>query len=199
MARPHVVSERRLALAFWPAVGGWLLFESWLAVRELRRRPDGVDVRDHGTRALCLSANVASGAVQGAAALLALGPALPGGRRRVLAGAGLTWLGLLVRAWSVLALGRFFRLSVSAHADHELVVRGPYRAVRHPSYAGATLVTVGAGLALGTLVGAAAGLVLPVGAYLVRIAVEERALEETLGDDYRAYAARTARLIPFVW
>ena len=125
--------------------------------------------------------------------------ALACGRRRVLAGAGVTAAGLLLRAWSVLALGRFFRLSVSAHADHELVARGPYRAVRHPSYAGATLVTVGAGLALGTVVGAAAGTVLPVGAYLVRIAVEERALDAALGDDYTAYAARTARLIPYVW
>jgi hypothetical protein len=26
-----------------------------------------------------------------------------------------------LRAWSVLALGRFFRLAVSAHPDHELV------------------------------------------------------------------------------
>ena len=36
-------------------------------------------------------------------------------------------------------------------------------------------------------------------AFLWRIHVEERVLTETLGDDYRRYADRTKRLIPFVY
>src|SRR5690242_9344597 len=100
--RPSAIGDRRLALAFWPAACGWLLFEGWLALRERRPGPDGVEVHDRGTRALCIGANVVSGAIQGAAAVRAIGPALPGGRRRVLAGAALTWLGFLLRAWSVL-------------------------------------------------------------------------------------------------
>jgi protein-S-isoprenylcysteine O-methyltransferase Ste14 len=32
-----------------------------------------------------------------------------------------------------------------------------------------------------------------------RIRVEERLLEERLGAPYRAYRARTWRLLPFVW
>ena len=36
-------------------------------------------------------------------------------------------------------------------------------------------------------------------AYLIRIRVEEQALAETIGEPYRAYMARTKRLIPFVW
>ena len=35
--------------------------------------------------------------------------------------------------------------------------------------------------------------------YSIRMAVEERALAEGIGEPYRAYMARTKRLIPFVW
>ena len=39
----------------------------------------------------------------------------------------------------------------------------------------------------------------PLPAYVFRIRVEEAALEEALGDEYRAYEARTRRLIPWIW
>jgi protein-S-isoprenylcysteine O-methyltransferase Ste14 len=32
-----------------------------------------------------------------------------------------------------------------------------------------------------------------------RIRVEERALPQNLGDDYRNYAATHKRLVPFIW
>ena len=37
------------------------------------------------------------------------------------------------------------------------------------------------------------------GAFLYRIHVEEYALRDALGEDYRAYMRRTKRLIPFVY
>jgi protein-S-isoprenylcysteine O-methyltransferase Ste14 len=38
-----------------------------------------------------------------------------------------------------------------------------------------------------------------VGAFMWRIHVEERALAEALGDDYREYMRRTKRLIPLIY
>ena len=35
--------------------------------------------------------------------------------------------------------------------------------------------------------------------YWIRMAVEERALAEGIGEAYRAYMGRTKRLIPFIW
>jgi protein-S-isoprenylcysteine O-methyltransferase Ste14 len=85
------------------------------------------------------------------------------------------------------------------HADHQVIQHGPYRLLRHPSYAGALLAVVG----LSVLFGNAASIVLFIGSALVgilyRIRVEERVLGEVLGDVYRYYAARTRRLIPGVW
>jgi protein-S-isoprenylcysteine O-methyltransferase Ste14 len=35
--------------------------------------------------------------------------------------------------------------------------------------------------------------------YLLRVGEEERLMEETFGEAYRAYMARTARLIPWLY
>jgi protein-S-isoprenylcysteine O-methyltransferase Ste14 len=37
------------------------------------------------------------------------------------------------------------------------------------------------------------------GALVFRIRVEEHALMENLGDEYRGYAATHKRLVPFIW
>jgi len=76
---------------------------------------------------------------------------------------------------------------------------GPYRYVRHPTYTGALLTFVGLGFCFGNWL-TLLFLTLPIiGAFLWRIRIEERALTEALGEDYRAYMRRTKRLIPGVY
>jgi protein-S-isoprenylcysteine O-methyltransferase Ste14 len=79
-----------------------------------------------------------------------------------------------------------------------VVDSGVYGVVRHPMYAGATLVLVGTPLWLQSY--AATGLaIVPIGVLLLRIWVEERFLRQNLAG-YDAYAERVRfRLIPFVW
>lgn len=108
-------------------------------------------------------------------------------------------LGLLVRWWAIVTLGRFFTVDVQIARDHELVERGPFRFVRHPSYAGLLLAFVGFGLSLGNWA-ALLVLLMPIFvAFLRRMTVEEEALSEALGERYRAYMRRTKRLIPGVY
>jgi protein-S-isoprenylcysteine O-methyltransferase Ste14 len=109
------------------------------------------------------------------------------------------WLGLLLRWWSFVSLGRYFTVTVRTSEDQLVVERGPYRVLRHPSYTGLLLVFSGGGLIAANWVSAAgAGAVLLV-ALIHRLRIEERALEEALGDRYRQFAANRARLVPFVW
>jgi protein-S-isoprenylcysteine O-methyltransferase Ste14 len=61
------------------------------------------------------------------------------------------------------------------------------------------LVMTGIGLAYGNWLSLALCTVLPLAAYVTRIHVEERALEEALGDAYRQYERGKARLVPGVW
>ena len=56
--------------------------------------------------------------------------------------------GLILRWWAIITLGRFFTVDVTIEKDHELVERGPFRIVRHPSYTGVLLAFVGLALSL---------------------------------------------------
>lgn len=108
-------------------------------------------------------------------------------------------IGIVLRWYSIIHLGRFFTVNVAIAADHQLIDTGPYRFVRHPSYTGALLAFVGFGLVMRNWASLLA-ISLPIGlAFLYRITVEEQALTQALGDRYRAYIQRTKRLIPFVY
>jgi protein-S-isoprenylcysteine O-methyltransferase Ste14 len=99
----------------------------------------------------------------------------------------------------VLTLGRFFKVTVSIQEGHRVVSSGPYRLLRHPSYTGLLAILLGLGLMLGTWLGLAALIVLPLVGTLIRIRVEEAVLLDALGDEYASYAAATKRLVPGVW
>src|SRR5437763_11578167 len=75
--------------------------------------------------------------------------ALPHQRSFVFTGVVLFIAGLLLRWWAIITLGRFFTVDVTIEKDHELVERGPFRMVRHPSYTGVLLAFVGLALSLG--------------------------------------------------
>lgn len=117
----------------------------------------------------------------------------------VAAGVTVLILGVALRTWAILTLGRLFTFVVVIQAEHHVVDSGPYRFVRHPSYTGGLLALTGAGIALGNWLSILAAAGLPLAAILIRIAVEEARLARDLGDDYRSYARRTKRLIPGVW
>ncbi|MFF3350884.1 methyltransferase family protein [Streptomyces sp. NPDC002779] len=111
----------------------------------------------------------------------------------------LAWTGLALRQWSVHTLGDFFRAKVTVQRDHDVVRSGPYRYIRHPSYAGG-LMTV---MAMALIFNHLAAWIVVVGAVftgaLYRIRVEDEVLCRHLGSDYRHYAAHTSRLIPGIW
>ena len=112
------------------------------------------------------------------------------------------WLGVVLfagggalRIWPVFVLGRRFSGLVAIQAGHALVTSGVYGVIRHPSYLGLLVNSLGWGLAfrsgLGVLL--TAFLIPPL---LARIRAEERLLRTQFGGEYESYSARTARLIP---
>jgi len=107
-------------------------------------------------------------------------------------------LGVVVRQWAIAVLGRFFSLTVRVAEDHRVVVKGPYRLVRHPSYTGVLITFIGLALAVQSS-GALLVLLSVFGvSYGYRMRVEERVLLSALGQDYAEYMKRTKRLIPFL-
>ena len=104
-----------------------------------------------------------------------------------------------LRVWSIVALGRFFTVDVAIRDDHQLVVSGPFRVLRHPSYTGVLGVVASLFVLFGNAISLGIGLAGVLLALLHRIRVEERALAAVFGDAWTAHCARTWRLVPFVW
>lgn len=109
---------------------------------------------------------------------------------------GLFAAGLAVRWWAIVTLGRFFTVDVVVEKDHEVVQRGPFRWVRHPSYTGVLVAFMGWAMTLGNWVAMAVVLVPIFAAFVRRMNVEEEALRGALGERYTAYMRRTKRLAP---
>jgi protein-S-isoprenylcysteine O-methyltransferase Ste14 len=117
-------------------------------------------------------------------------------------GETMRWLGVVLyavggalRLWPVFVLGDRFSGLVAIQPGHTLVTRGVYGTIRHPSYLGLLINALGWGLAFRAGVGVLlTGLMIP--PLLARIHAEERLLRSQFGDEYSAYCARTARLLP---
>jgi len=145
--------------------------------------------------------------VIGALALLGLLAAfLPAYTDRIgfwtLDGDTLRWLGVVLftagsalRLWPVFVLGHRFSGLVAIQPGHILVTSGVYGLIRHPSYLGLLVNSLGWGLAFRSGVGVLlAALMIP--PLLARIGAEERLLRTEFGAEYDSYRARTSRLIP---
>src|SRR5664279_1400648 len=112
-------------------------------------------------------------------------------------GLSLFSFGVILRWYSIWYLGRYFTVDVSIAAEQRVIDSGPYRFIRHPSYTGALLAFLGFGFCLGNWMAILSVMMPILGALLWRIHVEENALTEGIGDDYRNYMRRTKRLIPW--
>jgi protein-S-isoprenylcysteine O-methyltransferase len=103
--------------------------------------------------------------------------------------------GLALRAWAVWTLGRSFTLEIRVEPDQAVIQHGPYRWLRHPSYAGAWLTVVAGGVLLESWIAAALGAIVLAAGFWRRIRHEERLLLARC-PAYAAYAARTGALWP---
>jgi len=153
--------------------------------------------QDAGTfRALVIGSPLALAAAIAASFLPWLTIAWP--EIAVVLGMALLIAGAVLRRLCFNALGKSFTGTVIVAKDQAVVQHGPYRFVRHPSYTAAFLMFIGIGLALCSWISLAILFFAHCYLYGQRVAVEERALLETLGAPYREYLSRTSRFIPFV-
>jgi protein-S-isoprenylcysteine O-methyltransferase Ste14 len=183
-----------MALVEYITLAVWGLVEATLRVREHRGGRGGT-ATDHGTRVLIGASIAAALALAGVLGSHGDRP-LPGSRA---VGIALIWVGVALRLKAILTLGDSFRTSVEVHQGQQVIERGPYRWIRHPSYTGLMLIILGVGLADGTWLSVVVAALVPLPALLYRISVEEALLVATLGEPYANYRSRTKRLIPGVW
>jgi protein-S-isoprenylcysteine O-methyltransferase Ste14 len=103
-----------------------------------------------------------------------------------------------LRIWPVFVLGERFSGLVAIQPGHTLVTSGVYGVIRHPSYLGLLVNSLGWSLAFRSGVGIILTILL-VPALLARISAEENLLRDQFGDEYNAYCSHTWRLIPRIY
>jgi protein-S-isoprenylcysteine O-methyltransferase Ste14 len=120
-------------------------------------------------------------------------------------GDGVLWLGVFLfavggtlRIVPVFVLGNRFSGLVAIQPGHTLVTGGLYGVIRHPSYLGLLISSLGWVLAFRSGIGVLLTVLLIV-PIVARIRSEERLLHEQFSSEYDAYRARTSRLIPGVY
>ena len=116
------------------------------------------------------------------------------------------WLGLAImavgigiRAWARVTLGRYFSVKLEMREKQPLVEDGPYARVRQPGYLGSLAMLTG--LAVSAMSGLAVLIVVLLFStvYSYRIKNEEAMLMNTFRQAYEQYRKRTNRLIPFIY
>jgi protein-S-isoprenylcysteine O-methyltransferase Ste14 len=200
--RPLVFSAHAhhlYTIAFVVALLIWYVPERVGSVWLRSSRDPTARKQDHGSFYALIGATVAGWLAGFMFASRWTGAAIPWLRPEVtIAGIVLILLGVALRWWSIITLGRYFTLDVAVRPTQSVVQSGPYRYVRHPSYSGLLLSTLGLGLALtnwASLAVVLAGVLLGL---FYRVRVEERALVDALGQPYVDYMRRTKRFIPCV-
>jgi protein-S-isoprenylcysteine O-methyltransferase Ste14 len=117
--------------------------------------------------------------------------------------AGVEWItglavqtaGLAFSIWARHTLGKNWTGRVTTGGTQELVIRGPYKIVRHPIYSGLLTAILGTAIMVGQM-RAFVGFLIILVAVLIKLRREEKALRGHFGPSYEVYAHRVGGLLP---
>jgi protein-S-isoprenylcysteine O-methyltransferase Ste14 len=114
-------------------------------------------------------------------------------------GSVVTLTGLIIRVTSIIILRQLFTYTVTKIENHELIVTGLFKIIRHPGYLGQLIIFVGISVCLSNWLSVLLMIIPVLAGYIYRINVEERFMAEHLGQKYLDYRKRTKRLIPVIY
>jgi protein-S-isoprenylcysteine O-methyltransferase Ste14 len=118
-----------------------------LGQRSGPRREGATKIGRGGDRLAILACLIGSAVVANLAPRVVPQAAIRPGAAAFTAGLAVLLTGLVLRGWSFKVPGRYFTHTVMVGHDQLVIATGPYRVLRHPSYAGVILASVGVGLA----------------------------------------------------
>ena len=99
--------------------------------------------------------------------------------------------------WARATLGRNWSGTVTLKENHEPIVRGPYRLVRHPIYTGLLAMLMATAIQQAHIAGMI-GLILVFVSFWIKLSDEEELMRKQFPNQYAAYQQRVKRIIPFV-
>lgn len=108
-----------------------------------------------------------------------------------------TILGIVLRTYSKITLGKYFSHSLRVMEDHQLIKIGLLQIIRHPAYTGTILMVTGFSLYMNWVL-AVMLLILTTILALKRIKNEEMMLLNKFGAEYEKYICHSWKLFPLV-
>lgn len=108
-------------------------------------------------------------------------------------------LGFGLRTWAIHVLDKHFTATIPTNLKKELVKKGPYKILRHPSYTGGLVGVTAISIILQNTVTPLLTFVCLLLVYLLRISREENHLLKSFGQQFRNYQEKTWRLFPYIW
>jgi protein-S-isoprenylcysteine O-methyltransferase Ste14 len=102
-----------------------------------------------------------------------------------------------MQIWAYKSLGEYYSQDILLFKDHRLIIKGPFKVIRHPQYLSQILLDLGGGLAvLSYIVLPLAILQIPF--IIMRASVEERLLGRYFKEEFPVYKKKTGFMIPFI-
>ena len=174
----------------------WIFLEIWIFYREHGSVNKKTDNNTRRINVLAVFIAIGIGIIFSNVDIFAIGGP---SNTRFFIGTIIVWFGWILRFWAVQTLGKFFRTTVMIQKGHTVIESGPYKILRHPSYAGDLSMIIGAGVGMGNWIGLALMIVVSFIGFSIRINLEEKILIQSLGRNYQDYMKRTKKLIPFIY
>lgn len=112
-----------------------------------------------------------------------------------IAGSIVLTIGVFLRFFSIMTLGKHFTPDIGVLEDKKLVTKGLYSKIRHPSYTGEIIAFLGLALVFQHIPSSIFIFVFPTIAFVYRAIVEEKKLIEEFGEEYLEYKKRTRMFI----
>ncbi len=165
----------------------WRVMEVGVDIRTFKRLRAATQPQDKGSHVVLLCLIVFGICLSVLLALKVPGTAIASASVFLLwLGILLIYVGIALRLYAIKVLGRYFTTSVAVAPEQTVIEAGPYRLIRHPSYTGLLMILLGFGL---SLTNNWLSLLVMMGCALIglsyRIQVEERVLQEHLGQRYQ--------------
>ncbi len=102
-----------------------------------------------------------------------------------------------IQVWAYKSLGENYSQEIVIFKNHKLVVKGPFKFVRHPQYISQILMDLGAGFVVMSYI------ILPIALFQIpfiifRASIEEKLMNKHFGEEFKAYKTKSGFMIPFI-
>lgn len=108
-------------------------------------------------------------------------------------------IGIVLRYYSLILLGKNFSRNVEVEKDQELISVGIYKHLRHPLYLGLFLLVIAIPLYVGNIYLFLISIILMFKVIDIRIKEEEKSMEKTIGKRYVEWKKKRYKFIPFIY